>query len=168
MAINKAIDDHDVETRARAIALGKALRTLREDRQLSRAELLDRFYTELEHAGIDYKVKGDWWLSGIENGDKAKQLSRAYIDAFIRALNCTKLEAVGLLVLADFNVLTSLPNTLHTTGLTYVLSEMFTSALKMLEARLDETMATQLDEREWMEIGRAVLAVVAAEHRNER
>ncbi|HEX6293148.1 MAG TPA: hypothetical protein VFZ66_28460 [Herpetosiphonaceae bacterium] len=162
MPTKKTPDGHDRNTRDRAIALGKALRMLREERQLSRAELLDRFYTELESEGINYKVKGDWWLTGIENGDKAKQLPREYIDAFIRALKCTRLEATHLLILADLNTLPNLPNTSYTTGLTYVFAELFTAALKALEARIDEATAARLSERAWMEIGRAVLQAVAA------
>lgn len=167
MPINQDSEHQDDRTRDRAIALGKALRMLREDRQLSRAELLDRFYTELEVKGINYKVKGDWWLTGIENGDKAKQLPREYIDAFIGALKCTKLEAIQLLVLADHNTLANLPTTSYTIGLTYVFTEVFTPALKILEAQLDERAAAGLNEQGWREISKPVLEVVVADLQNQ-
>jgi transcriptional regulator with XRE-family HTH domain len=161
-------EEADEALRLRASALGHAIRVLREERHMSRAELLDRFYTELEHAGIDYTVKGDWWLSGIENGDKAKQLPHTYLDAFIRALACTPLEAIRLLFLADLNTLTCASHMSYTIGLTYVLREVFPAALKVIEAQIDETTAARLDEREWMEIGRSVLEVVVADMKHSR
>jgi hypothetical protein len=160
MPTKKATYHQNDGTKTKAIALGKAIRELREERKLSRAELLERFYKELENAGIDYKVKGDWWLTGIESGDKAKQLPREYINAFIRALKCTNLEAVRLLMLADLNMLEITSDTAYTAGLAYVLTEIFTTALKTLEAKIDEETAAQLDEREWMEVGKAVIEVV--------
>lgn len=138
-------------------ALGYALRRLREDRKLSRAELLDRLYTELEQGGINYQVKGDWWLSDIENGEKTKMLPREYIDAFIRALGCTKLEAIELLVLADINILARDEHNPHVTGLSYVLAEVFGNALEVLKSLINEDVAQELNEREWIVIGTLVL-----------
>lgn len=141
-------------------ALGRTLRNLREDRHLSRAELLDLLYTELEKAGIDYKVKGDWWLNAIESGEKAKQLSRDYIHAFIRALQCTKLEAIHLLLLADLNVLANSTNNHYVNGLTYVLLEIYSEALTIAVARIDAETASRLNEREWLVVGKAILELV--------
>lgn len=158
----------DPRTRAtsakdKAEALGRAIRELREARGLSRAELLDRVYTELENDGIDYKVRGDWWLNGIENGEKAKQLPREYIDAFIRALGCTPLETVHLLMLADLNMLTGSPNPTYAAGLAFVLTEVFKNAIGVVEAQIDPATAARLDEREWLAVGKTVLELVIAE-----
>lgn len=143
--------------------LGRTLRNLREDRHLSRAELLDRLYTELEKAGIDYKVKGDWWLNAIESGEKAKQLSRDYVNAFIRALQCTKLEAIHLMLLADLNVLSSTINNSYVNGLAYVLLEVYTEALTIAVARIEAETASKLNEREWLVVGKAILELVISD-----
>ncbi|HEY0738281.1 MAG TPA: hypothetical protein VGD69_25410 [Herpetosiphonaceae bacterium] len=154
---NQALGDGQGE------ALGRAISDLRKKRGWTRAVLLDRLYTELSKQGIDYKVKGDWWLSSIENGEKAKQLPREYIDAFILALNCNKLEAVQLMILADLNMLTSTAPTTYAAGLIFVLMQVFRKALTAIEEQIDEVQAAELSEREWLAIGKAVLDVVIAD-----
>lgn len=83
---------------------GAAIARLRTIRGWSRAKLIARLYDQIDPTNPMYDRISVAWLARLEQGRVVK-LSRAMLDAFCHALDCTPHERIQLLLIADRNPL---------------------------------------------------------------
>lgn len=135
---------------------GAAIARLRTLRGWSRAKLIARLYDQIDPTDPVYDRISVAWLARLEQGRIVK-LPRAQLDALCRALECTAPERVGLLLLADRNVLgcSGCPPTAAAHVLAYAAARLYDDAHATITELIGSRSPDVLSDRDLLEIAAA-------------
>lgn len=147
---------------------GEAVARIRNKRQWSRAKLIARLLNEVDESDPNYGSISETWLKRLENGEMVK-LTRATIEAVIRALRCPLNEKADLLLYADRNVLLceeEIPNPINEM-LNYILIVIQEDARIILKDLVNDYRGDKLTDSEQFELAASALEL-AIKQRSKR
>jgi transcriptional regulator with XRE-family HTH domain len=146
---------------------GAAIARLRTLRGWSRAKLIAHLYDQIDPADPVHDRISIAWLARLEQGRIVK-LPRTMLDALCRALECTPHERIGLLLLADRNVLGYANDAPSAAAhvLAYAAARLHDDAHATISERIGSRPLDAMDDLDMLEIAAASLQELLKQRRD--
>ncbi|MDW8326740.1 MAG: helix-turn-helix transcriptional regulator [Anaerolineales bacterium] len=141
---------------------GEEIARLRVSRGWTRWQLATRLLYVMAEDDPTADAVNEAWLARLETGRKVV-ISRETLEAFCRALNCTRQERARLLLRADRNTLAdgSQEPDDAAEALVYVMNQVYAEARHILDDALKQRRAHDLDNAELLELVSKAIRLIA-------